>query len=149
MPVPLRTEIRDEIANVIENYTGSIYFADNYPTVNIKDFDIAGQDLPEYFPIVNIISTRDLYNESPISKSDRTMEVIIDVIPWCDDENCFDESDKVLDEFPDVIYANPQWNKKAIDTEIVSGEKFRLGLEVPAMKVRFTLNLKYRRPRPL
>lgn len=150
MPTPLRHTIKQELADLISNYTGSTYFADNYPTVNIQDFDIAGLSEPEYFPIVNIVSTMDEYPETDsIGVSDRNMSVIIDVIPFADEVNGFLETDKVLEEFPDVIYSDPRWSNNAIDTTILDGTILRLGTDIPTLKVRFTLNIKYRRPRPI
>ena len=142
-----RYEIRKELKTLISNYVSG-YFG-SYPTVNIKNYDIAGTNEPEYYPIVNIVTTNETFPPSPIGKSDRDMNCIIDVIPWADEVNGMQECDKIFQEFPNVIFSNPQWSNYAIDTIIEDATLLRLGTDCPTLKVRFQLIIKYREARPL
>ena len=143
-----RTQIREELKTIFEDFI-SPYFT-SYPTVNIKDYDIAGLDQPDYYPIVNIVTLdEDPTGSSPIGKEDKAMNVIIDVIPWADEVNGMEECDKVFSEIPSIIYSNPQWSSIAIDTQIGNRNILRLGTDCPTLKVRFELIITYREARPL
>lgn len=142
-----RTEIRKELKELVTSYASP--FFGSYPTVNIKNYDIAGLNKAEYYPIVNIITMDEEYVASPIGKSDREMKVYIDVIPWSSEEDEMEEVDKVFQEFPNLLFSNPQWSQNAIDTMIEKAYPLRLGTDLPTLKVRIELIIKYRESRPL
>lgn len=142
-----RTEIRNDLKAYVKAFVSPSFTS--YPTVNVKDYDIAGLDKPSYYPVVNILLGPETFASSPIGKSDRDMTVIIDVIPWCDEVNADVECDKVYQEFPSLLYKNPRWSSYAMDTIITSAKPLRLGTDCPSMKIRFELTIKYRESRQL
>lgn len=144
---PIRTKIREAIEATFTDYA-SPYFT-SYPTVNIKDYDIAGLDEPEYYPVVNILTSEESYVATSIGKSTKDMATFIDVIPWADEISAMEECDKLIEELPNVIFSNPQWSGLAVDTVIEKATLLRLGTDVPSLKVRLKLIIRYRQPRPL
>ena len=150
--MPTRTDIRDRLKEIIEDYTSG-YFG-SYPIVQLKDYDIAGLTKPANYPVVQILAHGEAYPESSIATSDREMRVFIDVLPWCNNANEQEECDKIFEEFPQIIFADPQLrglagNAVAIDARFEDATLRSMGTDVPSMKVRFSLIIVYRNQRPV
>lgn len=146
--MPIRTDIREAIKTTFAEYA-SPYFT-SYPTINTKDYDIAGLSDPDYYPVVNVLTTHETYMaQDSIGKDTKDMLAIIDIIPWADEVNGHAECDKLFEEIPQVIYSNPQWGGKAVDTTIKDVKILSLGTDAPALKIRAKLIIRYRQARPL
>ena len=148
-----RTEIRTRLVEMVKAFVSPGF--GSYPTVNIKDFDIAGLYTADSYPMVNLLTMGEDFIESNIGQSERNMQVTIDVIPWADEDTVQVECDKIYKEFPDIIYNNPQLKNlagtdaKAVDSMFLTAQPLRMRQDCPAMKIRFILEIRYRESRPL
>lgn len=131
-----RTAIRTELINILKTV---------YPIVNVKDWDIAGLlSFPDKFPIANVVTFGEVYSEKSLGKIDHDLRVVVDIIPWGNEENGMEACDEIFDSFPDLMYANSTVNGTCKDLKIVKSDLFALGTDVPAFKVQFELILQYR-----